>query len=143
MRYNFTNEKSRLNKNIKDVISWHDEGITYDKAIERIHNRWDEKFSHDWCHTISNAEIVTMGLLWSEGNYEKGICRAVEACFDTDCNGATVGSIMGMVIGAKKIPPKWIKPLNDTLETGVKGYNFVKISDMAKKTIELYKKFSI
>lgn len=40
------------------------------------------------------------------------------------------------MVGAKGLPQKWIAPLNDTLHTGVDGYNKVSISGMAKKTLE-------
>jgi hypothetical protein len=132
-------EKSRLAADVKEVVGWHGQGLTLDKAIQNIHQRWDEKFSHHWCHTNSNAQIVSIGLLWGEGDLEKSICGAVQAAFDTDCNGATVGSVVGMMGGAKSLPDKWIKPLNDRLDTGVAGYNQVKISDLAEEGFEIYK----
>ncbi len=92
------------------------------------------------CHTISNAQIVVLGLLWGEDEFEKSICRAVQACFDTDCNGATVGSIIGMMLGAKRLPEKWIKPLNNKLETGLAGYNLVEIDRLAEEGFDLYKR---
>ncbi|MFH1825064.1 MAG: ADP-ribosylglycohydrolase family protein [Candidatus Firestonebacteria bacterium] len=130
----------RLSDNIKEVISWYEAGIDFEEVISRIHKKWDENNRHHWCHTISNAQIVALGLLWGEGDFEKSICRAVQACFDTDCNGATVGSIIGMMKGASKLPEKWIKPLNDKVETGVSGYHLVNISQLAKESCELYKK---
>ena len=134
-------QKSRLFEDIKKVFSWHEEGIDYEEAITRIHKQWDENSQHHWCHTNSNAQIVVMGLLWSENDFEKAICRAVQACFDTDCNGATVGSIMGMLLGSKQLPSKWIDVYNDTLETSIKGYNKVRVSEIAREGFELYKKF--
>jgi len=130
-------ENCRLAGDIKEVINWYSEGINYSEAIERIHERWDENNKHHWVHTNSNAQIVTTGLLFSEMDFEKAVCRAVEAGFDTDCNGATTGSVMGMMLGAKKLPGKWTTPLHDTLETGIAGYNLVKISDMAKETLKI------
>ena len=56
--------------------------------------------------------------------------------FDTDCNGATAGSIFGMAHGINAVPEYWQKPINDTLETTVFGINTVKISDRAKLTLE-------
>ncbi|OGF50613.1 MAG: hypothetical protein A2231_09850 [Candidatus Firestonebacteria bacterium RIFOXYA2_FULL_40_8] len=129
----------RLTEDIKKVINWYFEGINYSEAIDRIHKLWDEKSRHHWVHTNSNAQIVAMGLLFSEMDFEKSVCRAVEAAFDTDCNGATVGSIMGMMLGAKKLPKKWTGPLHDTLETGIAGYHLVKISDLAKETLKIRK----
>ncbi len=131
--------ESRLSEAIHEVIAWQEEGVDFEEAIRRVHEKWDETWGHHWCHTISNAQIVALGLLWGEDDFEKSICRAVQACFDTDCNGATVGSIYGMMHGAQALPEKWIGPLHDGLETGIAGYHFVKISEMAKKTAELQK----
>ncbi|MBI4786404.1 MAG: ADP-ribosylglycohydrolase family protein [Chloroflexi bacterium] len=128
---------SRLASDIRQVIAWHAAGVSYDQAVERIHARWDETNTHHWCHTNSNAQIVAVGLLWGDRDYEKSICRAVQACFDTDCNGATVGSIVGMMHGAHALPAKWIRPLNDTLETGVRGYGRRHISDLAREGFQL------
>ena len=131
--------KSRFSEAIGDVISWYDKGLSRDEATSMIHQQWNQYHSHHWCHTISNAQIVAMGLLWSDLDFETAICGAVQACFDTDCNGATVGSIVGMMMGAKRLPEKWISPLNDTLQTGVSGYYRVSISELARQTLELFK----
>jgi len=123
---------SRLYEAVKEVLAWHAEGIDYTEAIERIHKRWNENSAYHWGHTISNAQIVSMALLWGDMDFEKSICRAVEACFDTDCNGATVGSIIGLCNGAGKLPEKWISPLNDRLLTCIPGYQEIAISHMAR-----------
>ncbi len=133
--------RSRLTRDIHEVMSWYDQGVNYEEAVKSIHQKWDEKSSHHWCHTNSNAQIVAVGLLWGEGNFERSICRAVQPGFDTDCNGATVGSIVGMMLGAAKLPRKWVGPLHDKIATGIAGYNLVKISDLAKEGFELYKKY--
>ncbi|TGG77203.1 MAG: ADP-ribosylglycohydrolase family protein, partial [Aphanocapsa feldmannii 288cV] len=36
-----------------------------------------------------------MGLYFGADNYEEGIVITVRSGWDTDCNGATVGSILG------------------------------------------------
>ena len=132
----------RLAAAVRQVISWRDEGVDVEEAIARIHRRWNEDNPHHWCHTISNAQIVALGLLWGEGDYERSICRAVQACFDTDCNGATVGSIFGMMHGTGALPQKWTTPLNDTLETGIAGYHLVRISEIASEGFEVYQQIA-
>lgn len=127
----------RLAADIKKIIAWKDEGIDYNEAVRRVHSVWDEKHPHHWCHTNSNAQIVAIGLLWGEGDFGLSICRAVQACFDTDCNGATVGSILGMMHGTASILEEWSEPLQDTLETGVTGYREVKISALAQETLSM------
>lgn len=132
-------EKSRLTAYVREVINWYESGKSVEEAIDLIHKQWDDSFQHHWCHTLSNAQIVALGLLWGENDFEKSISWAVTAGFDTDCNGATVGSVIGMLHGAKQLPPKWIAPLNDRLDTGISGYHSVRISDMAKRTHKLSK----
>ena len=127
----------RLSSAIEDVLEWHSVEVDYDTAVYRLHEIWNEENGHDWCHTISNAMIVAMALLWGEQDYGKTICRAVQPCFDTDCNGATAGSVMGIIQGRKNLPEKWVGHINDTLHTGVAGYHTVKLADMAKATMKI------
>ena len=101
-----------------------------------IHNQYDEYTEHGWCHTIPNAMIVVASLLYGKSDYGKSICMAVETGFDTDCNGATVGSILGMANGIQSIPKYWSEPINDTLHTSIFGVDTVKISDRVKMTME-------
>ena len=133
--------RSRLGEAIRDVLRWRRRKISFREAVRRIHRRWPEKILHYCGHTVANAQIVAAGLLWGEGDFERSICLAVDACYDTDCNGATVGSIVGMLRGAASLPSKWIEPLNDTLETGVALYpRLVKISDLAGEGFDLYRR---
>ena len=131
---------SRLFADVTEAVDWHAQNLTYDEAVAKIHAKWDENVGHDWCHTNSNAVICAVALLWSEGDFGKAVCRAVQPCFDTDCNGATVGSIMGMWLGAKKLPAAWPARLHDTLHTSLKGYPVVKITQIARETFDLFKK---
>jgi ADP-ribosylglycohydrolase len=80
--------------------------------------------------------VVTASLLYGEGDFSKSICTAVEAGFDTDCNGATVGSILGITSGIDAIGEEWKKPINDTLETTIFGVGMVNIKERAKITLE-------
>ena len=127
---------SRLYEEITSVLEDYKKGVSQKQAFETIHKKYDEYTGHGWCHTISNAMIVAAALLYGKGDYGKSICMAVETGFDTDCNGATVGSVLGMANGIDSIPEYWKKPINDTLHTSIFGVGTVKISDMAKKTLK-------
>ena len=131
--------KCRLAADVKEALAWYRKGLSYDEAVAKIHSKWDEYDGHHWCHTNSNAVICIVALLWGEGDFGKSVCMAVQPAFDTDCNGATVGSIMGMRLGAAGIDPKWTARLNDTLKTSLTGYNVVKISRMAEETFEVFR----
>lgn len=132
--------ESRLAKGVEKVISWWKEGIDWEEAQRRIHAEWDENSQHDWCHTVSNAQIVAAALLLGGGDFGKSLGIAVTVGFDTDCNGATVGSVLGLALGAKALPEKWTAPLNDQLASGVDGFGLVHLSEMAKRTVALIEK---
>jgi hypothetical protein len=123
--------QSRLTEDVEQMIALHATGASYDDAVKAVHTQWDEKIGHHWCHTNSNAQIVALALLWGEGDYEKTITRAVMPGFDTDCNGATAGSVWGIVHGVQALPAKWTRPLRNRVQTGVHGYHDVKISQLA------------
>ena len=103
--------------------------------FKMIHEKYDEHSGHDWCHTISNAMIVVAALLYGEGDFSKSICMAVDTGFDTDCNGATVGSIVGMMNAG--IPEEWIAPFGGNLRTSIDGYNNVTVDFLAEHTMTL------
>lgn len=127
---------SRLYEEIKSVLDGFKKGVSRKECFDTIHKKYDEHSVHGWCHTISNAMIVTASLLYGGGDFGKSICMAVETAFDTDCNGATVGSIVGMMNGIENIPEYWTKPINNTLHTSIFEIGTVKISDRVALTLK-------
>ena len=127
---------SRLYEAIKNVIAIYSDNKTYEECKEYIHSLFDDHLSHHWCHTISNAMIVAAALLYGYGDFSSSICKAVEMGFDTDCNGATVGSVVGIMNGYDKIDKKWIVNFNNTIETYMQYNKKVKISDCIDMTMK-------
>jgi len=127
---------SRLYECITAVLEEFDGGVSAEDCFADIHKRYDEYTEYGWCHTIPNAMIVAASLLYGGGDYGKSICMSVETGFDTDCNGATVGSVIGMAKGIDAIPECWTAPLGDKLNTSINGVGTVKISERAKMTME-------
>ncbi|MBE6799632.1 MAG: ADP-ribosylglycohydrolase family protein [Ruminococcaceae bacterium] len=129
-------ETSRLYDAVTGIMEDYKKGKSYDDCVSKIHSLYDEHTGYGWCHTIPNAMIVTTALLYGEGDFGKSICMAVQPAFDTDCNGATVGSVIGMRNGISAIGEEWTKPVDDTLHTSIFGVGTVKISDMIEKTMK-------
>jgi len=63
----------------------------------------------------SNIAIIVLGLLYGEGRFDESLCITVNCGEDTDCTGATVGSIFGILHGAESIPQRWIDPIGRTI----------------------------
>lgn len=127
---------SRLYEAILNLYAGYKNGMTKEEAFEKIHEEYNESTTHCWCHTISNALIVVTSLLYGDGNFAESICMAVETGYDTDCNGATVGSIVGMMKGIENIPEYWTKPFSDKLNTTIFGVGTVSIRECADKTMK-------
>ena len=127
---------SRLYEAVMQVLTGFEHGISQDDCFRAIHEQFDEHTSHGWCHTIPNAMIVVATLLYGGGDYSKSICMAVQAAFDTDCNAATVGSILGMAYGSAIIDEYWRKPIADKIHTSIFGVGTVQISDCVKQTMQ-------
>jgi ADP-ribosylglycohydrolase len=127
--------KSRLYESVETILARYEGGASKEEAFAYIHSIYDDKDPHDWCHTISNALIVVCALLYGEGDYSRSICMAVETGFDTDCNGATVGSILGMRNGKGGIDEYWIAPTNGILDTNVFGASKAPIDKMVERTL--------
>ena len=127
---------SRLCEAIISVLDGYHNGVTQADCFAAIHTRWNEHDGHDWCHTISNAMIVAASLLYGGGDFGKSICMAVETGFDTDCNGATVGSVLGMLFGRSCIGDEWAEPMKDTLYATLFGLDKVSIEERARLTLK-------
>ena len=100
-----------------------------------------------WFQAPRNVAFTMIGLLWGEGDFGKSICIAVNCGDDTDCTGATLGSILGIIGGTKAIPARWREPVGDKIiNVAISGFeapkNINALTDqtlaMAEKLTELY-----
>lgn len=127
----------RLAEAVRKVLAWHEAGANVETAITRIHADWNETDNFDWCHVTPNAMLVAVALLYGHKDFTRTIGLGVEAGFDTDCNAATAGSVLGALLGADGIPEVWTAPLRDKLLSGVHGYAETAISELARRTVAL------
>ena len=131
---------SRLYEAVIKILDGYKSGVILDECFDLIHAAYDEHTDHGWCHTISNAMIVAAALLYGEGDFGKSVCIAVGMAFDTDCNGATVGSVLGMRNSIDGIDEYWKKPVNGKIHTSIFGVGTVDIEkavDLTMKHIKL------
>jgi len=124
-------ERSRLAEAVRHVLSLHAKRLEWEEAIGEILNRYGQ---YHPVHTINNAAIVVAALLWGEGDFARTVTYAVIAGLDMDCNGATAGSVVGLMLGAKNLPREWVEPFNDGLATALSGFGEVRISELARRT---------
>jgi hypothetical protein len=129
-------ENSRLSEAVRNTLVWCKEEPNWEATWEKIHLNLGH---YHGVHTINNAALVVMGVWYGENDFEAGIVNTVRGGWDTDCTGATVGSILGAKMGAKLLPKKWVGVLNDRLLSAVTGHSDNQISDLAQRTFDVIK----
>jgi len=122
---------SRLATDIKKAIDLTRKARSQLELVELIWNNFNH---YHPVHTNNNAAMVTAALLFARDDFETAVTTAVQGGWDMDCNGATVGSIMGAKLGAAALPKSWTAPLNDTLFAEVNGFNPIAISKCAERS---------
>lgn len=123
--------RSRLAKAMRDVLEWSGEYSDWRQAWERV---MDSYGGYHWVHTINNAAFVLLGLLYGGGDLGRSVSISVMAGFDTDCNGATAGSVVGAMLGVKAFPEAWVAPLGDRVRSILSGFSESSITDLARRT---------
>ncbi|HEY5225071.1 MAG TPA: ADP-ribosylglycohydrolase family protein [Microbacteriaceae bacterium] len=126
--------QSRLAEALRYVLQLKDSGITWDVALAAIQDAYGR---YSWVHTINNAAAVAAAILWSEGDFMTGLGRVVMSGWDTDSNGATVGSVLGILSGMDNLPDHLIAPLQNRTRSALFGFDNSVISELADRTIEL------
>ena len=129
-------EKSRLTAAIRKIVSAWKKNRSWKKTMAVMERHYGKHILHEG-HTINNAAVVAIGLMEGKDDFERGVTRSVMCGYDADCNGATVGSILGLLHGVEAIAEKWTKPLNDTIFTEIAGHYKVGISAMAAQSQEM------
>ena len=128
---------SRLAHDIKLAVDIAD---STDDQVELTQRIWDAFCHYHPVHTNNNAALCAAALIHSGGDFEKGITTAVLGGWDTDCNGATVGSVLGAMLGGSALPASWTAPLNDRLYAAVNGFHPIAISECARRSYETFRK---
>lgn len=126
--------RSRLYEALSHVVRLRSEGTTWEAALSEIRSAYGH---YSWIHTINNAAVVTAALLWSGDDYTTAVGKVVMSGWDTDSNGATVGSVAGILTGTAALPPHLTEPLHDRTRSALFGFDDSAISDLAGRTVRL------
>lgn len=128
--------RSRLYEAVMELLQNYKSGASCKDSFAGIFAKYDDCDIHHSLHTISNALIVVAALLYGDGDYGRSVCLAVEAGFDTDCNGATVGSIVGMMKGIDAIGEEWKNSIQGKVATSIFGLETVEVSNFVENTMK-------
>ena len=127
----------KLAEGVREALKW----IKQCKDFESFMEKLDEEYSAmSPVHTVNNALIVVMSLFYGKMNPDKSICISVMGAHDTDCNGASTGSIVGAAAGKKKFGGRLASALNDTIKAQVFGFQDITMKELAERTLAVHRK---
>ena len=124
---------SRLAKAIHHALQLARKHRDFDSVVDELHATHAR--THHWVHAIPNTALITAALTHADGDFTGSICRAVSGGWDTDSNGATVGSISALLAGTPAaLPDRWTTPLKNRLATSVGDFNGIGFDTLARLT---------
>jgi ADP-ribosylglycohydrolase len=125
---------SRLARTVRRVMTLHETRLSWEETLDTVSG---ESAGLGWIHTVPNAAVLTAGLLYGDDDFTRTITLTVRGGLDTDSNGATAGSVAGVLTGAEAVPAQWKDPLEDTVRSAVFGFDCVRITELADRTLRL------
>ena len=90
---------------------------------------------YHWVHAIPNTALTAAALYAFDGDFAGGICAAVQGGWDTDTNGAAVGSILGATVGASGLEDRWTAPLEGRFASSLPGFGGIEIDELVARTL--------
>ncbi|MFJ2023163.1 ADP-ribosylglycohydrolase family protein [Streptomyces sp. NPDC087897] len=105
----------------------------FDAVVDRLHAVYAD--THHWVHVLPNAALLAAALTHADGDFTRSVGNAVSGGWDTDSNGASAGSIAGLLTGdPDALPERWTAPLKNRLATSVPGFDRVGFDTLAALT---------
>ncbi len=139
-------EGTKFHGCITDVIQWHK---LYPDDWKATWFELEKKWNNDvgcpkGCYLSFNIDAkinsayVVIGLLYGQGDFTKSVNIATRCGQDADCNPATVGGVLGVMLGYSKIPAFWLTPLQE-----IESLNFENTTMSLSKAYELSYKHAL
>ncbi|MFJ5305997.1 ADP-ribosylglycohydrolase family protein [Streptomyces sp. NPDC088350] len=122
---------SRLAKAIQHALQLARRHRDFNTVVDELHAAYSP--THHWVHAIPNTALIAAALTHADGDFTGSICRAVSGGWDTDSNGATVGSIAAL-LSDTPLPDRWTTPLKNRLATSVGDFNGIGFDTLARLT---------
>ncbi|MYW66331.1 ADP-ribosylglycohydrolase family protein [Streptomyces sp. SID8379] len=104
------------------------------EVVDLLHHHYRD---HHWVHVLPNAALLAAALTHADGDFAGSVTRVVSGGWDTDSNGATAGSIAGLLAGhPDALGARWTAPLKNRLATTVGGFDGIGFDELARLTLE-------
>ena len=127
---------------VDDVLRWHREQPDWRVTRQLLAKKYSSDSTTEESSAVVNGGAVLIGLLYGDKDFGKTVVTAMHCGWDSDCNPATAGGILGTMLGASGIDPRWSLIFHDTYENYcLRGLpRWLHISDIARETVEIGQK---
>lgn len=103
------------------------------EVVDRLHARYAP--AHHWVHAVPNTALIAAALTHADGDFAGSVCRVVSGGWDTDSNGATAGSVAGLLAGTPDaLDDRWRAPLKNRLASTVADFDGTGFDTLARLT---------
>jgi ADP-ribosylglycohydrolase len=97
---------------------------------ERVDALYERYGHYHWVHAINNTALVAAAL-YAFDEFSPAIGAAVQGGWDTDTNGAAVGSIFGALC---PIEERWSAPLHGRFATSIPSFDGITLDELVART---------
>lgn len=131
----------RVTKSVNLALNAYKQGLSWKEARQIVLD--DSLVDLGWFQAPANVAYTIIGLLYGEGDFKKSMLIAIGCGDDTDCTGATLGALFGIMYGEKALPADWKEYIGDNIitvavERGSIGYFLPKTcSELTDRIIAL------
>ncbi|MEU3728728.1 ADP-ribosylglycohydrolase family protein [Streptomyces sp. NPDC033538] len=124
---------SRLAEAVRHAVHLAETHADFDAVVDALHARHSP--THHWVHAVPNTALIAAALTHADGDFTGSVSRAVSGGWDTDSNGATAGSVAGLLAGCPAaLPEHWTAPLKNRLATSVGDFDGTGFDTLAHLT---------
>jgi ADP-ribosylglycohydrolase len=128
---------SRLAAALRGVQDLFDRRATHTDALDWVDAELGQL---PWVHTVNNAALIAIGLLWGE-QFMDAVGITISGGRDTDSNAATVGSVYGAAHGASSVPVDLVGTTHVQVRSAVRDFDRITIDELTERTLLLARAF--
>jgi ADP-ribosylglycohydrolase len=100
----------------------------WEEVVDALYARYG---SLHWVHAINNTALVAAAM-YRFTSFGEAICAVVSGGWDTDTNGAAIGSIFGAL---GPVDDRWTAPLHGRFSSSLPSFDAVTLDELVERTL--------
>jgi ADP-ribosylglycohydrolase len=102
----------------------------WESVVDALYERYG---SLHWVHAINNTALVA-AVMYRFATFDDAVGSVVAAGWDTDTNGAAIGSIFGALA---PVPERWTEPLHGRFASSLPTFDAITLDELVERTVAL------